>query len=136
MTLQFPLQPVRRRRLLALLAVVLTACEPAPLPMTDSATRVQTLTIALQEGFDDDHVVVRSAGDVVADLPAVTTDVRIGLAQEVEVEVVDWPVAVEVTLPDRGLHGAASADDGQAIGVSVVGEGVVLRVSEGPFGYL
>lgn len=120
--------------------LALAACAPpSSEPMEPEPTPVDThtLTVALQDGFEDAAVVVRVDGDDVLREDAVTTDVRIGLARSVEVSVGALPATVEVDLPRAGVSGATTVEAGALyLGVSVRDGAVVFRRSSEPFGYL
>lgn len=111
------------------------ACQPA----TDMETTTQTLHIALQDGFDDEPVVVLVGGEEVLRRDAVRTDPRIGLAYAFEVPL-HGPdaVTVEVRLPRRGVEGATEVVGATAVhlAVSVRDGALVFRTSEVPFGYV
>lgn len=123
---------------LSVLALV-SACQPtSDVAMPPPDTTTETLSIALQEGFDGDHVVVRLGDEEVLNEAALTTDVRIGLATSLEATVAEYPVPVEVEVPSQGLRGQTTAEEGGPLhlGVSVVDGEIRFRWSEQPFGYL
>lgn len=97
----------------------------------------QTLTIALQDGFTGDAVIVRVDGETAIDQPSVRTDQRVGLAYAVEVPGADDVVTLEVRVPARGLHATADVDtrSGPHIGISVLDDELVVTTSPVPFGY-
>ena len=98
----------------------------------------QTLTIALQDGFSDDAVIVRVDGETVIDQQSVRTDQRIGLAYAVDVASPDRVVTVEVRLPGRGLRTTADVDPRTSphVGISVLDGELVVTTSPTPFGYV
>ena len=126
-----------RVRLSVLGAVLLASCQ-APDPMPPAPPSDAVLSVALQEGFEDDTVVARLDGAEVFRQDAVTTDVRIGLATSFEVPLGDRPATFEVEVPSRGLaeRTTVGADGPLHLGISVVDGAVRVRVSEQPFGYL
>lgn len=123
-----------------LCVLLVAACGPPSAdPMEDSPDAASAdLAIALQDGFEEDLVVVRVDGDEVLRRRDVTTDVRIGLAHSFDVRIERLPATVEVELPDRGLSGRTTVEAGGPLhlGASVVDGAVRFRVSERPFGYL
>ena len=113
------------------------ACQPTTdvdMPHPDTVTEI--LSIALQEGFDGDHVVVRLGAEEVFNHPDLTTDVRIGLATSLEVAVEEYPTPVEVEVPSQNLRGQTTVEAGGPLhlGVSVADGEVRFRWSEQPFG--
>jgi hypothetical protein len=96
------------------------------------------LSVALEEGFEDDAVVVEVNGRKVFEQDGVSTRTQIGLAVSFEVPI-DQPDAVtEVRLPARGAAGQTRCTvvDRLYVGVSVQSGDVVFRTSEEPFGYV
>ncbi len=95
------------------------------------------LTIALEEGFDDTHVVVRVNGVSQLDDPSISTRPQIGLARSLTVEVPDGPVTVDVELPELSLGQRIDLDvrNGPHLGLSISGGTLTHRVSEEPFRY-
>jgi hypothetical protein len=95
------------------------------------------VTLALQDGFENDSVVVSVDGEVVIEEGAVRTDERIGLAYALDVAVPDRPVVIQVQVPTRGLqasHELAPAAT-TSVGISLLGGQIVFRSSPTPFGY-
>ena len=102
------------------------------------ATR--TFTIALQDGFDDDRVVISTTGDVHEQLEHVSTRQQIGLARELTVAVPADATALKIALPDKGIEQQVDLDEreGTHVGASVdpVSGQITLRRSAEPFGYV
>jgi hypothetical protein len=98
---------------------------------------VRTLTIALEDGFVDDHVIVRVDGTVVLDEEHVRTRTQTGLAQLVEVPAATADGRVEVTLPGRALSTTVDVDPRQApnVRVSVRGGELVAGATATPLRY-
>ena len=96
------------------------------------------LHVALQEGFDNDNVLMRLNDQPVYESAGVTTDLRIGRADAVEVPLGEGRLRLSVTLPDRGISGAVVIQSTNTVfvGVSVEGDAVEFTVSDQPFGYL
>ena len=95
------------------------------------------LHVALQDGFDNDTVEVRVDGLLVYQREAVTTMTQISLADAFDVEVAG-PVELEVSLPVRELSTVVSVPEqpgGAFVAVSLVGDALVHRLAEEPFGY-
>ncbi len=120
--------------------VLLGACQaPAPDSMTEASNDTDvTLSVALQDGFEGDLVVVRVDGDEVFRESGVSSDLRIGLATSFEVTLNHFPAIVTVELPDRGLVGETRVEDEGTlhVGASVLDGEVRFRVSAQPFGYV
>jgi hypothetical protein len=96
------------------------------------------LHVALQEGFDHDRIELRLNGASIYERTDVTTDLRIGRADAVEVPMGAGPMRLSVSLPDRDIAGSIEVRGGGAtyVGVSLDGEAVQFTVSDQPFGYL
>jgi hypothetical protein len=99
---------------------------------------VGVLSVALEEGFEQDAVVVLVNGQQVFDSTDVSTRMQIGLAGSFEVPIEEEQVVVEVSVPSRGLSGRLeqTVTDRMHIGVSLQDGEVVFRTSMEPFGYL
>jgi len=98
---------------------------------------VANLHVALQDGFDGDTVVVRVDGRTVYRRVGVRTLTQISRADAFDVEI-DGPVSVEISLPDRALSTVVSVPErpeGAYLGVSVLHDALVHRLSAEPFGY-
>ena len=96
------------------------------------------LHVALQEGFDNDNVLMRLNDDPIYESAGVTTDLRIGRADAVEVPLSEGRLQLIISLPDRDLSGSVvvQGTDAVYVGVSVEGDAVEFTVSDQPFGYL
>jgi len=96
------------------------------------------LTIALQDGFTDDLVVVRVNGREVCRKEGVKTKLMLGYADSFEVHVPEGPVNVEVTLPLRDLTETIVLQASKAVylGFYIRNERIGHRMSYEPFGYL
>jgi hypothetical protein len=97
----------------------------------------QVLRIALQDGFDDDLVIVLVNGQEVLRKANVRTDPRFGLAYAFEVPLPDAPVTVEVQLPQRQVSNSTRLNiDGTVyLGVSYVNGVLQFITSAEPFLY-
>jgi len=96
------------------------------------------LSIALEEGFLGDRVLIRVGGHLLAELEDLSTRVQIGLARTVEVELPDGERALSIELPDKGVSATVALDDNPPayIGVSVAdGDALTVRSGEAPPGY-
>ena len=93
-----------------------------------------TLTIALQDGFENDSVVVTVA---VIEETGVRTDQRIGLAYAIDVPLPDRAVVIDVQVPTRSLHASHELPTTTAtsVGISLLDNEIVFRSSPTPFGY-
>jgi hypothetical protein len=99
------------------------------------------LHVALQEGFQDDRVVIKVNGAEVASRPAVTTRNQIGFAESVEVEVPAPDITVEIQVPSRQLSGSVPVDvegvEGKVyLGVSIAHGRLEMVQQREAFGYL
>lgn len=96
------------------------------------------LHVALQEGFQNDRVVIKVNGAEVASRPAVTTRNQIGFAESVEVEVPAGDSTVEIQVPSRQLSGSAGVDvEGKVyVGVSIAHGRLEMVQQREAFGYL
>lgn len=92
------------------------------------------MAIALDEGFTDDHVVVRVDGDVVLDDEHVRTRTQTGHARLLERRTAAANCRVDVVLPDRGLRTTLRTSPAQApnVRVSVYGDRLVASASDTP----
>jgi hypothetical protein len=64
------------------------------------------IQVALEDGFDDDTVVLRVGGDEAYRGEGVTTRTQISRAADTEVDVPDFGAVLEVEVPTRGLREA------------------------------
>jgi hypothetical protein len=96
------------------------------------------LFIHLQEGFDNDLVVIKVNGTEKFRRKQVTTKLLLGYAEVVELPVSETAAKVQISLPQKKL--AQSIDLPQSadahIAVSVVNNQITYQVSDQPFGYL
>jgi hypothetical protein len=67
------------------------------------------LNVALQDGFEDDEVAIRVAGDEVY-RDRVTTRTQISHAADLQLEVPDGPFELEVEVPARGVRETLQLD--------------------------
>lgn len=97
------------------------------------------LHIALQEGFQDDTVIVRVNGQDVFHKPGVRTKLQIGRATAFDLDVEEGLARIEVIVPEKGLAGTTSVEISRPayIGISLSAENsVTFQRSERPFGYV
>ena len=96
------------------------------------------LHMALQEGFEDETVVVRAAGREVFRKDNVRTKLQIGLADSFDVNVEGSPATIEIDLPNQGLAESIElqAPNTVYLGVSLIGGKIQHRISREPFGYV
>ena len=99
---------------------------------------VGVLNVALEEGFEQDAVVVMVNGQQVFDSTDVNTRMQIGLADSFEVPIDEDDAVVEVSVPSQGLTGRFETlvADRMHLGVSLQEGEIVFRTSKEPFGYL
>jgi len=95
-----------------------------------------TLNLALEEGFDNDRVIVSVNGKHF-ERSGVTTKLQIGLAEQFETTVADGEVSIGVELPERSIKGSYKLDaaDVVYVGISVEGQTLRFRHSSQLFGY-
>ena len=98
----------------------------------------QVLHIALQDGFDNEPVVVLINGEEVLRREEVRTDPRIGVAYAFEVPLPEAPVTVEVQLPRRQVSDSVQLEAGGPLhlGVSYQDGALQFKTSAVPFGYV
>lgn len=96
------------------------------------------LFIHLQEGFDNDLVVIKVNGKEKFRNKQVTTKMLLGYAEVVELQLSDAAAKVQITLPQKKL--TQSIDLPQSadahIAVSIVDKQINYQVSDQPFGYM
>jgi len=93
------------------------------------------LTVSLEDGFAQDHVLVRINGATAFEGTDVTTRMQTGLAAAVRADAADT-VHFEVQLPDRGLSRELDLDGSQTpfVRVSLVdGDLAVATTDEAPY---
>lgn len=97
-----------------------------------------TVHVALQEGFDNDTVIIRINGQDVFHKSGVKTRLQIGYADSVEVPVQEDRANIEVRLPQKQLVKTTALAVAAKIyvGVSIRGGEIDFHVSAEPFGYL
>jgi len=95
------------------------------------------LAIALEAGFDDDHVIVHVDDRVVLDEDGVTTRYQIGLARMLEAPVTAGSVRVAVRLPERELAGETTvdADKTRSLRVWIENAEVIFHAGDAPLFY-
>lgn len=95
------------------------------------------LSISLEEGFDNDTVVVSVNGTERYRRDGVSTKLQVGLADLFETDAEDGPVAIDVTLPLKRVSGRYEADAAGDfyVGVSLDSGALGFRHSSQTFGY-
>jgi len=99
---------------------------------------VATLRVDMQDGFQDDEVVVR-ARDREGRKEHVTTMPQISYAGSIELEVQPGPVRLEISVPSRNLSASQVVEVPQAalhVGISIDDGHLTQRLSPEPFAYL
>jgi hypothetical protein len=71
---------------------------------------VSLLHLVLEDGFDDDTVVVRADGRELLRLDGVTTRTQISHAGDAEIEVPEGLVTLEVEVPTQGVRDSVEVD--------------------------
>lgn len=100
---------------------------------------MQTLKIELQEGFQDDAVVIRVNGSEIMHEDHVKTRTQIGFAAGTTATIPEGKATLDVALPAAGISGAFEADiQGPTwIGVSLDSSRALhFKLSQTPFGYV
>ena len=93
--------------------------------------------IHLQEGFQDDEVVVLMDGREVFSGPSVTSQALLGLAETISLETDTEGHEITVELPRLGISGNTSvpASERSYVGVTKMDDHLELIVTGEPFGY-
>lgn len=93
--------------------------------------------LALQDGFDDDTVVVSLDGREVRRLEGLTTRHQISLARGVDLEA-QGPARVEVSVPARRLSRTEvlPLDAPTYVAISVRDDALSWRIQHEPYGYV
>ena len=96
------------------------------------------LHIALQEGFEDETVVIRVAGREVFRKDNVRTKLQIGFADSFEMDVEEGSMSIEINLPAKGLSKSTELQVSPMVylGASLIAGTIEYRISREPFGYL
>ncbi len=96
------------------------------------------LHVDLQEGFENDAVLLRLDDRTIYEQTGVSTDMRTNRADAVEVPLVAGSSTLSVSLPDRDIAGSIvlALSDSLHVGISIQEGSVKFTVSDQPFGYL
>ncbi len=96
-----------------------------------------SVMIDLQEGFMDDTVVIRVGEREVYRKESVSTDLVLGQADSVEVEVPEGSVSIKVSVPSRDLADAVvlKVPPQAHLGVALMHERLKFRISDETFLY-
>ena len=102
------------------------------------AAEMHPLHIALQDGFQGQHVRISVNGQSVFDRPGVTTDLRISRADAVDVSAPAQRVRIEATVDPGGVSGATEVDVVATphVAIDFVGGSLRFKVSAEPFAYM
>jgi hypothetical protein len=97
-----------------------------------------SLHIDLQDGFENDEVIVRVDGREVFHKDGVSTDIRISRADGLETPTAKPEVTVEIELPKRKLKASQrlKVSDSGYLGASRDGNSLRLRTSKEAFLYM
>ena len=122
--------------LLCLFVLLGSRCEPEQ--AMSSNKKEPVLSIALQDGFEKESIVVRVNGKEVYRNETVQTDYRISLADSFETPLPDSPIVVEVELPEQSITDSLQFESDTTIyvGISWLDGKLLFKTSETPFGYL
>jgi hypothetical protein len=96
-----------------------------------------SLAVALESGFEDDHVLVRVDDRLVLDEEHVSTRYQIGMARLFEVPITADEVRIEVRLPRRGLGGetVVRVNQSPSLRISVENGELVFNPTDAPLYY-
>ena len=96
------------------------------------------LSIALQDGFEQESVIVSVNGKEVYRNEALQTDYRISLAASFETPLPNSPVTIAIKLPKQSITDSLqfNADTTVYVGISWLEGRLLFKTSETPFGYL
>ena len=121
---------------LCLFVLLGNRCESKQTMSSNNAEPI--LSIALQDGFENEPVIVRVNRREVYRNKAVQTDYRISLADSFEMPLPDSPVVIEVELPEQSITDSLQFDGDTTlyVGISWLEDKLTLKTSKTPFGYL
>src|SRR5688500_11175721 len=96
------------------------------------------LYIALEEGFENDVVVVTVDGVERYRNEDLLTKVQSGLADQFQVDVQPGQSTIETSVPSRNVSGTTTVDvaGDLHVGISLFGDSIRFRTSSGTFGYV
>lgn len=96
------------------------------------------LHIDLQEGFEDETVIIKVAGKEVFRKTNVRTKLQIGFADSFETTIEGGPMTVEIELPSKNQSKRIEVQGSKVVylGVSVIEGKIEHRISNEQFGYL
>ena len=96
------------------------------------------MKIDLQDGFDNDEVVVKLDGREVFHKSGVSTDIRISRADGFETSATKPQVKVELELPKKGKHASQTVKPAETphIGISIRDGQPQFRTQAEPFLYM
>ena len=96
------------------------------------------LHVAMQEGFEDENVVIRVAGKEAFRKDNVRTKLQIGFADSFEMNVEEGPVTIEIDLPSKSLSKSIELQVQNAVylSVSIIAGKIEYKISLEPFGYV
>ncbi len=96
------------------------------------------LKLDLQDGFEGDLVIVKVNSSEVFRKENVKTRLTVGYALSFEVDIPAGNINIEVSLPQKGIHGEISIEaSGQVfMGISVQDNKIIFKRSESFFTYL
>lgn len=97
-----------------------------------------TISIDLQEGFEDDTLVLYVNNQEMYRKEAVTTRLILGIADSIQFEIPQGQMILEVVLPKRKLSWKQelSASEPVFIGIAIRESRLIPRISATPFTYL
>src|SRR5262245_32214628 len=95
------------------------------------------LRVDFQEGFTHDQIDLRINGQERLQKEGVTTNLLLGLASSVEIEVPPGRVTIDIKIPTKNLAKTISLEcsGSEYLGVSIENGRIEHIVSQQPFGY-
>ncbi len=95
------------------------------------------LQIDLQEGFDNDAVIIRVNGRIIYQKDSISTRMQIGFADSVKTEAAEGQTTIQITVPNRHIEAVfpVAIDRETRLGVSLDNEQIKQRVLPSDFGY-
>lgn len=104
---------------------------------TETEGEMIILAIDLQDGFEDDTVILQVNGENVYHKEDVSTKLLLGLADSFKTEVEKGPIKIDISAQTKGIKKTISLDVSADtyLGISIVNGIIEYIVSNEPFGY-
>jgi len=99
---------------------------------------MKLLKIDLQDGFNEDSVIIDINGHEIFRGQKVSTKLLLGFADIIETQVPEGNSEIRISLPDRSMESRISLhiEKDTYLGISLTKKGVESHFSETPFPYL